>query len=265
MAIRAYAALGVQRAQVALTYRLSLATGILTGLVRILVLYYIWRVVYQGESVLQGFTLQEMTTYLFVSFVLRNFYSFQTETSISSKIRDGSVSFELIKPLNYQMARFAESLGSVVVEGVLIGIVVATVGWIAFGMSGPATPVAAAAFVASLVLSLMINFAICFLVGLVSFWSTSVFGIVNSKRLIVEFFSGALVPLAFFPAWLRTIAQWLPFRGIVSTPVIIYLGQVSGERMWAELAVQAAWIVVMWLAGAAVWRLATRRLEVNGG
>ncbi|MFC1975211.1 ABC transporter permease [Chloroflexota bacterium] len=263
--IRKYLILTEQSLQTAMAYRVRFFISLLSGMVQALVLYYIWQVVYRGQAELNGFTLAEMVTYIFISYAVRNLYSFYTEIGISSRIRDGSVAMELIKPLNYQLARFFESLGPVVIEGILTGIIVLAVGFGVFKISGPANPVAGIVFVASLGLSLLVNFAISYVVGLFSFWTTGMFGLINSKRFIVDFFSGGLVPLAFFPDWLRSVALVLPFHSIVHLPVSIYLGQIEGQQMVQALLIQTFWVVVLWGLGSLMWSQASKQITIHGG
>jgi ABC-2 type transport system permease protein len=263
--LRKYLVLSSLTMQGALAYRVRFLLSIGSGLVQALVLFYIWKAVYAGRSVIAGFSLDEMITYVFISFAVRNLYSFYTETGISSTIRTGDVAYELIKPFDYQLARFFESLGNVVIEGVLIGLTVLLVGVLAFGAGAPASLFSALMFVLSLFLSLLVNFALSYLVGLLSFYTTTSFGIVTAKVFIVGFFSGAVVPLAFFPQWLERIAYILPFYTIVHTPVLIYMGKIGGDRIATALATQLVWAALLWIGGRVMWSLAIRKVTIHGG
>ncbi|MXZ09338.1 MAG: hypothetical protein F4Y79_07805 [Gemmatimonadetes bacterium] len=251
--------------QTAMAYRVSFLLSFLAGLVQALVLYYIWRVVFNDEQVLNGFNLSQMVTYIFISYAVKNLYGFHTETNISVGIRDGSVATELIKPLNYQVARFFESLGSVIVEGILIGSLVLLLGVTWFHIESPSTVTASLGFAISLILSLFINFSISYIVGLCSFWTTSVFGIVNSKRFIMDFLSGGLVPLAFFPRWLKNITFALPFHSVVHAPVSIYLGKITGKEICDVMITQIVWAVILWIVGSLLWSRAIRKITIYGG
>lgn len=263
--IRKYLILTEQSLQTAMAYRVRFFISLLSGMVQALILYYIWQVVFRGQTELKGFTLAEMVTYLFISYAVRNLYSFYTEVGISSRIRDGSVAMELIKPLNYQLARFFESLGPVLIEGILTGLIVLAVGFGVFNINGPASLTTGVVFSLSLGLSLLVNFCLNYIVGLFSFWTTGVFGLVNSKRFILDFFSGGLVPLAFFPGWLRNVALVLPFNSIVHLPVSIYLGRIEGPQMVQALLIQTMWVVVLWLLGSLMWSQASKQVTIHGG
>jgi ABC-2 type transport system permease protein len=264
-ALKKYLILTEQAIQGAMAYRVTFFISLLGGMIQVLILYYIWKTVYWKQEDIQGFTFVQMVTYIFITYAIKNLYSFYTEVGISSKIRDGSVAMELIKPLNYQFARFFESLGSVVVEGILIGLFVLGIGFGIFRISGPPTVSAGVAFTVSSALSLLVNFAISYILGLFSFWTTSVFGIVNSKRFILDFFSGGLVPLAFFPGWLKNVAVILPFQAIVHIPVSIYLGRIRDGAIYYALLHQVAWVVILWGIGHVLWCQATKRITIHGG
>ena len=263
--LRKYLILTEQSLQVATAYRVTFFISLLAGIIQALILYYIWQAVYLKQEEINGFTLPQIVTYIFISYAVKNLYGFYTETSISSKIRDGSVAMELIKPLNYQLARFFESLGSVAVEGILVGLLVLTVGFGVFGIKGPLSVTTGVIFGISLAFSLLINFTISYIIGLFSFWTTNVFGIVNSKRFVMDFFSGGLVPLAFFPGWLRDVAELLPFHAIVHLPVSIYLGRITGNAIYYALLKQMLWVLVLWGAGHVLWSQAAKKITIHGG
>ena len=78
-------------------------------------------------------------------------------------------------------------------------------------------------------------------------------------------FSGYLVPLELFPAWVAALARFLPFRYMLAFPVELVTGGLTRSQALAELGVQ--WLFVLLLLGtaAAVWRLGLRRFAAFGG
>ena len=79
------------------------------------------------------------------------------------------------------------------------------------------------------------------------------------------FFGGLLLPIAFFPDWLRAIAEALPFQSMMYVPTAIFLGKVTGGAILLGLGQQLGWFLVIYLIGRALLRVATRRLVVQGG
>ncbi len=66
-------------------------------------------------------------------------------------------------------------------------------------------------------------------------------------------------------SWLQTIADWLPFSGLMNVPAQIFLGKLSGLLMFLEFLRQLFWLVVLTLIVRAVTTQATRRVVAQGG
>jgi ABC-2 type transport system permease protein len=77
--------------------------------------------------------------------------------------------------------------------------------------------------------------------------------------------SGQLVPLVYWPEGLRDIVVWLPFAGLVQTPVEVFLGKASGAELAGLLALQVGWGVALLGACRLLLALAVRRVVVQGG
>ena len=144
-------------------------------------------------------------------------------------------------------------------------VVAAIVAFIFGGIALPADPARLVLFIISAALATMIKFGIVYCVSMVAFWTTGTEGITVGRLAVQNIFSGALIPLVFFPDWLRAIAAVLPFQGLISTPALTYLGKLDGPTTALMLAVQAGWAVGLILLGRLVWRRAVRVVTINGG
>jgi ABC-2 type transport system permease protein len=261
---RVYLLLANAAMQRALFYRARALITALTGLIQVSALFFLWRAFYAEQAVVEGYRWADIRTYLFLTFLLGLLVAFNTETQISAGIRDGSIVVELVKPLDFLWARFAEACGAAVVEGVLIGSGAVVVGVLLFQVQLPAVG-ALLPFVVSVLAAFVLKFLLAFLTGMCCFWTTSVIGLIRLRVVLVSFFSGALVPLAFLPQWVQQLAAFLPFQGTLHTPVSIYLGHLQGSAAWWALALQGVWIVVLWLLSRWMLRLGLRRLTSHGG
>jgi ABC-type uncharacterized transport system permease subunit len=90
-------------------------------------------------------------------------------------------------------------------------------------------------------------------------------GIFLIYRMVSQFLSGALLPLWFMSRPLRLVSQVLPFQAVTYTPTAIYLGRLTGTRVLSGVALEAGWVVVLWLATRLVWSRAVHRVVVQGG
>ena len=85
------------------------------------------------------------------------------------------------------------------------------------------------------------------------------------KGSIIKFFSGALIPLAFFPGVVRDIFELLPFASMVYKPTMIYMGKITGVNIALALGGQIIWILVFYALAKLLWYFAQKRLAVQGG
>jgi ABC-2 type transport system permease protein len=82
---------------------------------------------------------------------------------------------------------------------------------------------------------------------------------------IVNLFSGAVVPLAFFPDAVRPWLRAQPFAGLVDIPFSIYFGGLSGWSALGAIALQFGWTAALILGGRIWLGRVMRRLVVQGG
>jgi ABC-2 type transport system permease protein len=261
---RAYLSLAAAALRSLLAYQGSFLFGLLAMTFGTLAMLYLWRAVLDHGGSAGGFDWPAMKAYLLVTYVAGALVSNYTDYRMASRIRDGDVALDLVRPVDYQRARFAEASGVAVYE-VGAALVVTAVAVLAFG--GVPTPAAEAAglFVVSAALVLPLRFCVVYMSALATFWTQNYVGVNAARIALVTMFSGAVVPLVFFPAWLRDVITLLPFAGMASTPGLIYVGALRGSAAVTAVAVQAAWAFGLWVLARALWLAASRKLTVHGG
>ncbi|WP_220457974.1 MULTISPECIES: ABC-2 family transporter protein [unclassified Actinotalea] len=260
----AYRALAGTAFKSLLAYRLQFFLGLLGNLFLLLSLFYLWRTILREGQQPLGFTWPDMKAYLLIGFVSGTVVSTYTDWRMAQRIQDGSVAVDLTKPVDYQRARLAEALGFAAFE--LVACALVAVGALAvFGGVAVPPPGTLALFVVSILAVVPLKFTIVYMSGLLCFWTQSYMGVSWARLALQQLFSGAMVPLAFFPDWLRVIAEVLPFQAMAYTPAMLYLGRLEGAELWWRLGGQLGWTLLLWWAARAAWRAASRRLTVHGG
>nr|WP_296064234.1 ABC-2 family transporter protein [uncultured Actinoplanes sp.] len=261
--MRGYRALIRAAARAALAYRLAVVLGLGAVFVQLIALLAVWHVVL-AQSANNGFTWPQMRTYLLVSFAASTVVSLAGDFKMAFRILDGDVALDLVKPVDYQKARFAEAIGALWIELVLIVLVGTAVLALTGGVDTPGVP-GLVLFLISMVLIVPLKFLIVYGSMLACFWTENFVGVQWARVAVVNLLSGALIPLAYLPGWLATTAQWSPFAGLTSTPALIFLGRVDGWDAARLVAVQLGWVVVLWFGVRLVWRAGLRKLTVHGG
>lgn len=82
---------------------------------------------------------------------------------------------------------------------------------------------------------------------------------------VIEFLTGALIPIPFFPAKLRTVIELTPFAAMQNLPFRVYSGDIAGAGLWKAIILQLFWLVFLVLLGRRAMRSALRRVVVQGG
>ncbi|MGH8932434.1 MAG: ABC transporter permease [Egibacteraceae bacterium] len=184
---------------------------------------------------------------------------------LGDRIRTGDIAIDLARPVNLQLAGLSSDFGRALYHLVFRGIPPLLVGAVVFELRMPSGPAAAIAFLVSLVLAVAVSYGFRFLYSLPAFWIVDIRGVMVLAMVASILFSGMTVPVAFFPAWLATVAYATPFPAMAQIPVDIFMGVLSGPEVGVALIIQAAWVAALLLAGHVIFAAGTRRLVVQGG
>jgi ABC-2 type transport system permease protein len=248
-----------------LAYRLRYVTGIVTYFINVSVYYFIWKAIFQSSGAVAGYDLNQMATYVGIGWIIRSFYFNNIDRDIAAEVLEGKIALNLLRPVDTQIMYISMTAGEACFRAVMFTLPIAIALILVYPIRPPASAGAAALFLASCMLALLIFALINFIVGTVALHINSIMGVIRAKYFIVEFMSGLLLPLSFFPRWFQRILAYLPFPHISFTPLQIYLGKAHGWAAWQALAAQGGWVVALYCGGRLFWKFSTRRLSIHGG
>lgn len=248
-----------------LTYRISYITGVVNYAVQIGAYFFLWQAIYIGRGQIGGLNQGEMLTYLIVAWVSRSLYFNNMDRQISVEVKEGKVAVELIRPYDYQMARMARALGEAVFRLFFFALPSAVFIYLLYPFYIPAFGRVWLYFLLALLGSFAINSQINFMTGIITFFTMNTNGIQKAKRVVIELFSGLLIPISFYPDWAQLIIKYLPFQAISYLPNLIYLGKLSGTALLQSLGIQLFWLVVLYIVGRVMWSAALRKVAIQGG
>ena len=117
----------------------------------------------------------------------------------------------------------------------------------------------------SVALAFFISFLFSFIMGTSVIWLKNSFFLDNLRSLVLRLFSGAIVPLWFFPGWLNRASDFLPFRYIVFEPISILLGKTPMEQIPGVLLMQVLWIGLLFGMMSFIWAMGRRHIMIQGG
>lgn len=249
-----------------LAYVSSTWINILISIMSIVVLYYIWQAVYKNNTSINGINKQQIITYIVL---VQIFYSQFVDNSINQRIgmiiHKGQIGNELLRPMDFQLYLYFISIGKFLFYQIIQGAFIFITAKILFHIMFPASLINGVFFGISLFFAVSIGYLIDFIVGLIAFYTVTHYGLHIFKRALITFFSGALIPPGFFPDWLQNIVNILPFKDIVYTPISIYLGIVTGEKMISAICYQILWIIGLIMLSRLFYLFAIKKVIVQGG
>ncbi len=254
-----------------LAYRLRYYTGVVSYTIFVSGHYYLYtalfasRVADSGDATIGGLSLNEMITYVAISWIGRSFYFNNIARDLMRMITEGEIAMQLIKPFHVQTVMMFEAIGESGFRLIMFTLPIMVVIVPLFHIGGPPESILYLWTFISFSLALVIYSQINFLLGCLAFNMKNIQGVLRAKMVSMDFLTGVVVPFTFFPEWFQRAVEWLPFQGISYIPVTIYLGNRPGAELYAALLLQVAWAVGLFVAGRLIWRISVRHVVVQGG
>ena len=250
-----------------LTYRVNFLFRACFGLLPLIATISLWRTIYEGkEGTVGGYTLAQMISYYLVVTLVDMFTAVnEDDWQIAADIRDGNISQFLLKPIDYLKYRLCLFLA-----GRAIYTAVALVPTALFIFVQRASFVAPdwntfGWFLASIVLTALLQFFISYAMALLAFWVLEVSTFIFILFAFEYIAGGHLFPLDILPPALAHALSFTPFPYLLYFPVSIYVGKSSGAALYQGLAIQFLWVVAAYLFARFMWARGIRKYAAVGG
>jgi ABC-2 type transport system permease protein len=114
-------------------------------------------------------------------------------------------------------------------------------------------------------LGYLVGLLMNFILNCIAFWTLEIHAIQLIVTWVTDLLGGQIVPLVFFPVALQGMIFALPFAAIYSTPLLIYVGNVTPDRYFEVMGLQLMWIAIFGVIALFIWRAGARRIVVQGG
>lgn len=231
----------------------------------IFIYYFLWKFVFQEQESLAGFTMAEMTTYVIVARMLSSQFGGGINMEFAEWVYEGNIAVELLRPVSLFFTLFAKRVGEFFFFVLFKGIPITVLCTLLLKGTPPHSAVNLLLFVVSVCISIGIMFFMEFFVGLCSFYTYGKWGLALTKSALLTILSGGIVPLALMPRWMGSFLDYMPFAGMVSVPVNIYLGKYSLSESVQFIGIQIFWVVILWCAVRMFYGHVIKKVVVQGG
>lgn len=263
--MKAYLALAKGSFLAWMVYRFGGIFTLITNLLYMVVIYFLWRSIYGSAGQIHGLTFNQAFIYLALAGSIFNSLKTYVDWQMSRDIITGNVAVNVIKPIDFQLNMFFRAAGTFTFNFGTITLPSALMLFLVFG-ADLEWGIGLLLFPVSLVLAFAISFALDYMVGLSSFYTESIWGISMTKEIIVTLLAGALVPLQFFPEPAQVVLRLLPFQAIYNIPLTMVVSPNLPMLEFVQmLGLQVFWIAVLFGAGRLFYNRASRALFINGG
>jgi ABC-2 type transport system permease protein len=248
-----------------LAYRTDYYSGIVIYSINIGAYYFLWTGIYGDKGEIEGLTVAQMTTYIAVAWMARAFYFNNLDREMAQEIVEGRVAVELIRPYSYLGMKVMQGLGEGMFRLLLFSLPGMVIVSVIFQLDFFISPATLGLFLISILFSFFINTQINLLAGIATFFLYNNTGLIRAKRVIIDLFSGLLLPISFFPGWAQEIMKFLPFQGISYLPSMIFTGGFTNSQAINAILSQATWVAILIVPIYVLWILAKKQLIIQGG
>ena len=263
--MRKYLALSKGAFMRGLVYRFGFIATILGNILYMVIAYFLWTSVYDGQEEINGLTFDQ--TFLYVALASTVFILFNTYVDwvMSFEIREGAITNYLVKPIDHQLAMLSFGGGQTVLNVLIVTLPTALLLTFVFGVSIP-VGIGLLFFPLSLFFAFLISFCFDYAIGLSGFYTESIWGLVTVKETLILALSGALIPIQFFPEGIQNALLWLPFSSIYHTPLMMITHPDEDPAMLlGRLGLQVLWVGFFFVVTRLFYNRAIKVLRIAGG
>jgi ABC-2 type transport system permease protein len=267
LGLRKYWSTVVFSTQDAFAYRATAIVWMLVDFIPSVVMILVWQAAYRTQTSVEGYSLADMVTYYLLTGMIAGTLTSHAEFTMNWEIRDGRLTPQLARPINYPLAVMCKETGWLAGKFV-VGVPVFGLLVLLFGehfVVPELSPLGWLGFLLACGLAYVILSLIGACLGCLSLWTIESSGIFELWWSLGGVLSGALLPLELLPGALRTAALAMPHRWGSYFPVRVLLGKVPLAEIYEGVLIQLLWVIALSLALGLLWKLGTRKYEGWGG
>jgi ABC-2 type transport system permease protein len=254
-------------------YRAAAFAGVVTqffwGFIKIMIL----EAFYRSAPAAMPMSFTEAVAYVWLGQAFLALLPWNLDSDIVALIRDGTVSYELLRPIDLYAIWYLRTLAWRVANALLrciplllfAAIVLPLVGLDSWALPLPPSLPAGFAWLASMVVATLLGAAITTIAHTSLFWTVSGQGMSTLLPGVVTIFSGMVIPLPLFPDRMQLFFRLLPFHALLDSPFRIYSGNITGGEVVSVFIQQIIWLAVSVVLGRRLMERGRRMLVVQGG
>ena len=233
-------------------------------IVEVVVYIFVWQAIYSQTGNSGGYQIAQMVTYYILVISIKSIIDWGVNEDMAESIRNGQINKELLKPMSYFQYYFGMDLGEIGFA-TIIGLATFIICSLFWGVIFPGSIFNFLMFVFLILLGIPITFFLQMIVGTVGFYSNSIWGMQILRKAVIAIFSGIIAPITLFPQWFQNIANILPFKDLVYTPINVWLGNMATQEILFVIIKQIGWGIALYIIAKLFFNHAIKNITINGG
>ena len=252
-----------------LQYRMASVTALTTQLIWGLMECLAYKAIAEASDGNLPMNYSSIVTYIWLKeALLALFNTWATDNDLFAMIANGNIAYELCRPVSIYSMWFSRTTGARIAEAIMRCTPVLLCAFLmpkAYRMTLPVNGVSFLLFLLTMLLALGITVAFCMIVYMLCFFTISPQGWRMVLTGAVDFLSGNIIPLPFFPKKYLFLVELSPFAYMQNIPFRIYCGDLAGGEIYPCILKQIFWLVTLMFLGIVLWKQAEKRIVVQGG
>ncbi|WP_461246408.1 ABC transporter permease [Treponema sp. R6D11] len=249
-----------------LVYRSHMMISIFVGPVYFIVQYFTWTAVYGGEGVIRGIEYLQMIRYFGIMTLIGYMTWDSADWNLSMLIRTGKFLTFALRPIHHPFFALSQKIGHRVLGTLLEALPCTVIFILLFKVNMMPSSIPWTAL--SILIAYFIFFYISYIIGIASFWIVDSQGLRHFYNILSGVFSGAFIPLTFFPKPLQIIQFFLPFQYTSYVPAMVFIGKYTLGDIELSIPVivgiQALALLCLFLVSELLYSLAMKKFTAVG-
>ena len=252
-----------------LQYRAAAYAGILCQLFFGFIFAFVYVAFYESNTGSVPMDLPKLISYVWlVQAFYALFYLGHKDKEIINMIKNGNISYELTRPQNLYMMWFSkiygDKLSSVALRCLPIFLITIFLPS-PYTLNLSITLERFLVFLPSFFLASILICSFIVLVHTIIMFTLDEKGVISMFIIMADILAGVEIPLAFFPNFLKTISNFLPFRYMTDMPLRLYVGDIPINEGLIGILAQLIWIILFYILGNILMKKALVKATIQGG
>ena len=252
-----------------LQYRVAALAGIATQFGFGFLYISIYLAFYRTNPEAFPMEVSQIVSYIWVQQAfLGMFMMWFFEWSIFNTITNGSVAYDLARPMDIYGKWFCQCFASRIARTMLRCFPILIIGFLLpypYTLILPPDILQFSMFLLSSLLALLVIVAFGMFIYISTIHTMNPIGVRAISAALSDFLGGHIIALPFFPNGFRQVAELLPFAAMQNMPLRIYSGNIAGVDAMYGIIFQMCWLVVLVALGKIWMKTTLKKVVIQGG